>query len=137
MLLSSARREFRRLGVNLPLQERQGPREKEEVAGSEGARLKSADVGVDRFGLSRGPSAALRRIAPEERPSNGRSRRFDLAHRTEPVEVERVPRGSLAKQVSEGSLGLVSHAKIHVRKRGFHSLGGRHLFLDFRPDPLK
>ena len=62
----SARREFQRLGVNLPLQGRQGPWEKKEATGSEGARLKSADVGVDRFGLSTGPSAALGRVVPEE-----------------------------------------------------------------------
>src|SRR3970282_408473 len=50
------RREFQRLGVNLPLQGRRGPREKEEASGSEGARLESADVGVERFGLNTGLS---------------------------------------------------------------------------------
>ena len=44
----------------------QDPWEKEGGGSSEGARLKSADVGVDRFGLSRGPSAALGSVAPEE-----------------------------------------------------------------------
>src|SRR3989338_5161641 len=39
----SARREFQRLGVNLPLQERQGPGDKEGGGGSERATLKSAD----------------------------------------------------------------------------------------------
>ena len=91
----SARREFQRLGVNLPLQGRRGPGDKEGGDDSEGARLKSADVGVGRFGLIRGPSAALGRVVPEEAlfPETrfGRSRK-------------RVPRGSLSKQVPEGSL---------------------------------
>ena len=68
------RREFQRLGVNLPLQGQRGPGDKEGDDSSEGARLKSADVGVDRFGLNTGPSAALGSVTPEERLSNGRGR---------------------------------------------------------------
>ena len=78
------RRDFQRLGVNLPLQGRQGPWEKGEATGSEGARLESADVGVGRLMAGpdrwseqarggrgggpqgRGPSAALGSVVPEE-----------------------------------------------------------------------
>src|SRR3990172_1573287 len=66
------RREFQRLGVNLPLQGQRGPWDKEGGGGSEGARLKSADVGVGRFGLNTGLSAALGRDVPEE-PLFGRA----------------------------------------------------------------
>ena len=83
------RREFQRLGVNLPLQGRQGPWEKEEATGSERARKRAADVGVGgspagpdskskhpwrgRGGgpQGSGPSAVVRRLAPEERAVGG------------------------------------------------------------------
>jgi len=93
------RREFQRLGVNLPLQGRQGPWEEEEATGSEGARLKSADVGVDRFGLSTGPSAALGSVTPEECLSNGRGRNALFPETFFGRSRKRVPRGNVAKQV--------------------------------------
>ena len=43
----------------------------------------------------------------------GRSRRFDLAHRTEPVEVERVPRGSYCIDLDFGEL---SRAERRLRR---------------------
>jgi hypothetical protein len=52
-------------GESAPGQE--GPWEKEGGGSSEGARLKIQDVGVERFGLNIGLSAALGRVAPEER----------------------------------------------------------------------
>ncbi len=83
------RREFQRLGVNLPLQGRPGPWEKEGATGSEGARKRTADVGVGwspagpdseskhpwggRGGGPQGssPSAAVGRLTPEERAVGG------------------------------------------------------------------
>ncbi len=83
------RREFQRLGVNFPLQGLRGPWEKEEATGSDGARKRATDVGVGwslagpdskskhpwrgRGGgpQGSGPSAAVRRLAPEERAVGG------------------------------------------------------------------
>ena len=110
------RREFQRLGVNLPLQGRRGPREKEEASGSEGARLESADVGVERFGLNTGLSAALGSVVPEghssEEEAEGsaseaadvETKRFGLSTAPSAAAESAFPEGASSKQVPEGSL---------------------------------
>ena len=56
-------------------EDREVPEMKRVVVAPKGARLERADVGVGRFGLSTGPSAALGSGVPEERLSNSRGRK--------------------------------------------------------------
>ncbi len=72
------RRGFQRLGVNLPLRGRQGPWGKE----AEGSANEAADVGVGRFGLGRGPSAAAESAFSEDSVHGLRSEDLPLRSTT-------------------------------------------------------
>ena len=77
-------------------EDRKVPGGRGKLPAPKGARLKSADVGVGRFGLSPGLSAALGSVVPEERLSEGRGRKALFPETRLGRGRERVPRGLFA-----------------------------------------
>gem|GEM_PF-3850198 len=148
------RREFRRLGANCaPGQTGPGDGEGGGDSEGEGSRARQTGSGLRARCTSRAVSSVCNGEAYHRciasRPKGASGLRVSLRSEASPPRsasrtvaagarsAREVPKPAFLLQQIRILSGLVSHAKIHIRKRGFHSLGGRHLFLDFRPDPLK